>query len=193
MQRGGPRIPELLHYCFDASQNLVASRTFRTEVLNTLVKVRCVAVLCCAWVAAHVMDSFAWSGCPHARALLTLCAAPVPLVHLALQLYLSTGQIDYLNLCRCYQFLDNAPAIASVIVELLAFNQEVCPLAFVHMGFGYHLVVVHGLTPPPSWHAVLDPLWCRCRSKSCWRTRSRSTCARTTTRSSWAASSPCSP
>ncbi len=42
-----------------------------------------------------------------------------------LQLYLSTGQVDYLNLCRCYQFLDDAAAIAGVVVNLLAFNQEV--------------------------------------------------------------------
>ena len=41
------------------------------------------------------------------------------------QLYLSTGQIDYLNLCRCYQFLDDPAAIAGVIVNLLAYNQEV--------------------------------------------------------------------
>ena len=40
MQRAGPRIPELLNYCFEAAQNLVTSRVFRTTVLQTLVKVR---------------------------------------------------------------------------------------------------------------------------------------------------------
>ena len=184
MQRGGPRIPELLHYCFDASQNLVASRTFRTEVLNTLVKVRertCLMALPGTFMCTfQVLNLFFSCPCP------PLC--PVA----ALQLYLSTGQIDYLNLCRCYQFLDNAPAIASVIVELLAFNQEVCARSWgcVFGGGGCHQPP--RVMPLPGAASMWAP-WCCCRSKSCWRTRCALTCARTTTKSSWAVSSPCSP
>jgi hypothetical protein len=40
VQRSGARIPDMLAFCFDAAQNLVSSRHFRAEVLNTLVKVR---------------------------------------------------------------------------------------------------------------------------------------------------------